>query len=226
MRDAILEGLLGCDVVGFQSSLDVRNFLLTCEENAGPAGGRARAGGLLRRPRRLCAPLPDLDRRLDHVAARRLARRQAAGARPGIVAPAAPDRAHRPDGSLEEHRSRLHRLRQAAALSPRAARPGAVLGLPAAVAPGRRRLQPLPAADPADRRPHQQRVRHRDLAAGPARDRRERAQGGRLAQELRRAAGQPGLRRAEPRGQGRRARQRDQRRDRAVRERRRPRRAA
>jgi trehalose 6-phosphate synthase len=35
MRDAIVEGLLGCDIVGFQSSLDVRNFLLTCEENAG-----------------------------------------------------------------------------------------------------------------------------------------------------------------------------------------------
>ena len=35
MRDAILEGLLACDVVGFQSSLDVRNFLLTCEENLG-----------------------------------------------------------------------------------------------------------------------------------------------------------------------------------------------
>ncbi len=35
MRDAILEGLLGCDIVGFQSSLDVRNFLLTCEENGG-----------------------------------------------------------------------------------------------------------------------------------------------------------------------------------------------
>ncbi len=35
MRDAILEGLLGCDIVGFQSSLDVRNFLLTCEENLG-----------------------------------------------------------------------------------------------------------------------------------------------------------------------------------------------
>src|SRR4030088_2972610 len=35
MRDAILEGVLGCDVIGFQSSLDVRNFLLTCEENAG-----------------------------------------------------------------------------------------------------------------------------------------------------------------------------------------------
>ncbi|TMB98739.1 MAG: trehalose-6-phosphate synthase [Chloroflexi bacterium] len=35
MRDAILEGMLGCDVVGFQSSLDVRNFLMTCEENAG-----------------------------------------------------------------------------------------------------------------------------------------------------------------------------------------------
>ena len=35
MRDAILYGLLGCDIVGFQSSLDVRNFLLTCEENGG-----------------------------------------------------------------------------------------------------------------------------------------------------------------------------------------------
>jgi trehalose 6-phosphate synthase len=35
MRDAILDGLLGCDVVGFQSSLDVRNFLMTCEENGG-----------------------------------------------------------------------------------------------------------------------------------------------------------------------------------------------
>src|SRR5260370_3927777 len=35
MRDAILEGLLACDIVGFQSSLDVRNFLLTCEENMG-----------------------------------------------------------------------------------------------------------------------------------------------------------------------------------------------
>jgi trehalose 6-phosphate synthase len=35
MRDAILQGLLACDIVGFQSSLDVRNFLLTCEENLG-----------------------------------------------------------------------------------------------------------------------------------------------------------------------------------------------
>ncbi len=35
MRDAILDGLLGCDIVGFQSSLDVRNFLMTCEENGG-----------------------------------------------------------------------------------------------------------------------------------------------------------------------------------------------
>jgi trehalose 6-phosphate synthase len=35
MRDAILDGILGCDVIGFQSSLDVRNFLLTCEENGG-----------------------------------------------------------------------------------------------------------------------------------------------------------------------------------------------
>src|SRR5260370_34169763 len=35
MLDALLEGLLGCDIVGFLSSLDVRNFLLTCEENAG-----------------------------------------------------------------------------------------------------------------------------------------------------------------------------------------------
>ncbi|TMD25998.1 MAG: trehalose-6-phosphate synthase [Chloroflexi bacterium] len=37
IRDAILFGLLGCDIVGFQTSLDVRNFLMTCEENAGLA---------------------------------------------------------------------------------------------------------------------------------------------------------------------------------------------
>jgi len=32
MRDAILEGMLANDVVGFQTSLDVRNFLMSCEE--------------------------------------------------------------------------------------------------------------------------------------------------------------------------------------------------
>jgi len=37
MRDPILEGLLGCDIIGFQTSRDVRNFLLTCEENLGLA---------------------------------------------------------------------------------------------------------------------------------------------------------------------------------------------
>ena len=37
MRDAIVQGLLGCDIVGFQTSLDVRNFLMTCEENLGLA---------------------------------------------------------------------------------------------------------------------------------------------------------------------------------------------
>ena len=35
MRDAIVDGLLANDVVGFQTSLDVRNFLITCEENMG-----------------------------------------------------------------------------------------------------------------------------------------------------------------------------------------------
>jgi trehalose 6-phosphate synthase len=35
MRDRIVEGLLGCDIIGFQTSTDVRNFLLTCEENLG-----------------------------------------------------------------------------------------------------------------------------------------------------------------------------------------------
>jgi trehalose 6-phosphate synthase len=33
MRDEIMDGLLAADVVGFQTSTDVRNFLLTCEEN-------------------------------------------------------------------------------------------------------------------------------------------------------------------------------------------------
>jgi trehalose 6-phosphate synthase len=35
IRDGILHGLLGADVVGFQTRRDVRNFLLTCEENLG-----------------------------------------------------------------------------------------------------------------------------------------------------------------------------------------------
>ena len=35
MRDAIVHGLLGADVIGFQTRRDVRNFLMTCEENLG-----------------------------------------------------------------------------------------------------------------------------------------------------------------------------------------------
>jgi trehalose 6-phosphate synthase len=35
MRDAIFEGVLGNDIVGFQSRLDVRNFLMSCEELMG-----------------------------------------------------------------------------------------------------------------------------------------------------------------------------------------------
>ncbi len=33
MRNSILHGLLGNDIIGFQTRRDVRNFLLTCEEN-------------------------------------------------------------------------------------------------------------------------------------------------------------------------------------------------
>ena len=35
IRDAIVHGLLGADVLGFQTRRDVRNFLMTCEENLG-----------------------------------------------------------------------------------------------------------------------------------------------------------------------------------------------
>ncbi|MBV8195679.1 MAG: trehalose-6-phosphate synthase [Candidatus Dormibacteraeota bacterium] len=35
MRDAIVHGLLGADILGFQTSRDVRNFLMTCEDNLG-----------------------------------------------------------------------------------------------------------------------------------------------------------------------------------------------
>src|SRR6266567_1212610 len=98
-----------------------------------------------------------------------------------------PHRSHRP---VKEHRARLHRIRQAAPISPRAARQGAVLGVPAAVQTGRGRVQPLPAADPAGGRAHQQRVRERGLDADPPGDRRERAQGDGSAAQLRRAAGQ------------------------------------
>ncbi|HYL70999.1 MAG TPA: trehalose-6-phosphate synthase, partial [Candidatus Dormibacteraeota bacterium] len=37
MRDSIVQGLLGSDIIGFQTSRDVRNFLMTCEENLGLA---------------------------------------------------------------------------------------------------------------------------------------------------------------------------------------------
>src|ERR1700682_6699843 len=37
MRDAILHRLRGGDIVGFQPSGDVRNFLMTCEINGGLA---------------------------------------------------------------------------------------------------------------------------------------------------------------------------------------------
>jgi trehalose 6-phosphate synthase len=35
MRDAIMDGLLAVDIIGLQTHSDVRNFLLTCEENMG-----------------------------------------------------------------------------------------------------------------------------------------------------------------------------------------------
>ena len=37
IRDGIMYGILGNDIIGFQTSRDVRNFLLTCEENLGLA---------------------------------------------------------------------------------------------------------------------------------------------------------------------------------------------
>jgi trehalose 6-phosphate synthase len=37
MRDGIMVGILGNDIIGFQTRRDVRNFLLTCEENMGLA---------------------------------------------------------------------------------------------------------------------------------------------------------------------------------------------
>ena len=37
MRDGIMQGILGNDIIGFQTRRDVRNFLLTCEENMGLA---------------------------------------------------------------------------------------------------------------------------------------------------------------------------------------------
>ena len=35
IRDEIVHGILGSDIIGFQTRRDVRNFLLTCEENLG-----------------------------------------------------------------------------------------------------------------------------------------------------------------------------------------------
>jgi len=35
IRDAVVHGMLGADIIGFQTPRDVRNFLMTCEENLG-----------------------------------------------------------------------------------------------------------------------------------------------------------------------------------------------
>jgi trehalose 6-phosphate synthase len=35
IRDGVMHGILGADIIGFQTRRDVRNFLLTCEENLG-----------------------------------------------------------------------------------------------------------------------------------------------------------------------------------------------
>jgi trehalose 6-phosphate synthase len=37
IRDGIMNGILGNDIIGFQTRRDVRNFLLTCDENQGLA---------------------------------------------------------------------------------------------------------------------------------------------------------------------------------------------
>ncbi len=37
IRDAVVHGILGNDIIGFQTRRDVRNFLMTCEENLGLA---------------------------------------------------------------------------------------------------------------------------------------------------------------------------------------------
>jgi trehalose 6-phosphate synthase len=37
VRDGIMQGILGNDIIGFQTRRDVRNFLVTCEENMGLA---------------------------------------------------------------------------------------------------------------------------------------------------------------------------------------------
>ena len=37
IRDSVVRGLLGADIIGFQTSRDVRNFLTTCEDNLGLA---------------------------------------------------------------------------------------------------------------------------------------------------------------------------------------------
>jgi trehalose 6-phosphate synthase len=35
MRDSVVHGMLGADIIGFQTSRDVGNFLMTCEQNLG-----------------------------------------------------------------------------------------------------------------------------------------------------------------------------------------------
>src|SRR6266849_6517844 len=225
MRDAILHGLLGSDIVGFQSSLDVRNFLMTCEENAGLAVDERERAVLIDGRVVYARAYPiSIDvastTRLSYSHGVRVEERKMSERRPQHLIV----RIDRTDPSKNILRGFLA-YEKLLAHHPDQGK-GPVLGVSPAVSPGRCRLPELRAEGAPDRAAHQQAVRRARVAADPARAGGKRAQGHGRDAQLRRPRRQLGVRRAELGGKGGRAGQPDGRRDRAVRERRRARGAA
>ena len=202
MRDAIVRGLLGADIIGFQTLRDVRNFLLTCEENLGLTVDQrertvffeGRAVWVRNYPISIDPKtfIQHSERPEVHAEEERIEQWR----------PEAPDPPRRPHRPQQEHRARLPGIRAHARGPPRADRRRALLGVPAAEPPGHRRLPRLSRPRAQHGGAHQPRVQPGRLDADPRRDRRQHGAGDRRVPQLRRAARQSHLRRHEPGRQG------------------------
>ena len=140
IRDAIVHGLLGADIIGFQTSRDVRNFLMTCEQNLDLTVDHRERTVFSEGRAVWAAQLPD-QRRPENIHSAlgtgpRCSRRSNVSSDGGQ----APHPARRSDGLEQEHRARFPRVRAPARRASRADRRRHVLGIPAAEPAGHRRL--------------------------------------------------------------------------------------
>jgi trehalose 6-phosphate synthase len=119
MRERLLVGLLGCDVVAFHTRADARAFVLCAQELLDLPGRPVEHDRAGVRPHGARARVPDQHRRRRARGAgldRRLRRAPRRPRRAPVRRPARPARRpHRPE---QEHRARVHRLRPAARGAP------------------------------------------------------------------------------------------------------------